>query len=111
MKSITAGESSTKRGRGLTWIIGKVEREGRRDDAKPLQSEAVTVWKLTPPTHLYYTGIFKGGGKDPLAYKSYRKIGLLPYSIKVDQGCIAYRESVCADIDEATSSEAASMDT
>ena len=43
LKSIIAGESSTKRGRGLTWIIGKVEREGRRDDARPLQSEDVTV--------------------------------------------------------------------
>ena len=43
LKSFTAGEPSTKRGRGLTWILGKVEREGRRDDAKPLQSEDVTV--------------------------------------------------------------------
>ena len=60
-------------------------------------------WKLTPPTHLYYTGIFKGGGKNPLVYKSYRKIGLLPYPTKVDQGCVAYRESVCTDIDEAQS--------
>ena len=57
-------------------------------------------WKLTPPTHLYYTGIFKGGGKNPLVYKSYRKIGLLPYPTKVDQGCVAYRESVCTDMSE-----------
>jgi len=67
-------------------------------------------WSRTPSQVPHALGIFKGRGRDPLQWTSWRMVMLLSYVTKIDEAVLLYRSLVCAEVDEAQSVANAGVD-
>lgn len=68
-----------------------------------LYARLLDPWARTPGQVLHATPVYKGGGRDPLEWLSYRMIMLLSYVTKVEQSVLLHRALVCGSVDESQS--------